>query len=640
MTFRSLAPDECIIRCNNFENAQKTQERLKTGGLHPELSQVINLNHPYEIILRFPEMGTKVTLPERNQMRLVLLAEFSSDWRLLEPNETVLVERQILEIGETDRYPPSPKRKSDDAPIEITLPDQGVKLVGDFCDEVANVFKDKKVIFYRPATKDIVQIGVMKDKKTGLELNQGFLAVSPQAFVTLAELFIIPGKNVWDARLRDYEFKEKSINPQLASIILASNQLRQALPQITRIFSVPLPIMYEGQLTFPKKGYDERFSSWLPVDAPDISNPNMTLAEAKNIIDEILSEFCWKSRQDYCNALAAMLTPFLRGLLPQFNTRVPLFMYLANRERAGKDYLRGCTTILYEGMATEEPPISTNENNRSNNTEELRKKLLATFINGKKMLHFANNKGYLNNATLEEAITGETFSDRVLGKNESMVFNNELEISMSGNIGIGFTADIANRTVFINLHLEIENANDRIFKNDDLWGSVKKARGLILSALYTMVRTWIDAGMPDGNKPFASFPHWAKICGGIMESCGYENPCNLSTQNTFAVGGDSDTDEMKALFELCYAKYPDKFIAKHDIIDCLQDEGICAYLNLSERSDQIKFGNKLQKFVGRIFNDIQLIVDNPKLRSSRQNYKFTKQIVPKELISYKEELVC
>jgi len=31
--------------------------------------------------------------------------------------------------------------------------------------------------------------------------------------------------------------------------------------------------------------------------------------------------------------------------------------------------------------------------------------------------------------------------------------------------------------------------------------------------------------MLEGSVPFASFPQWAKICGGIMESAGYDNPC-------------------------------------------------------------------------------------------------------------------
>ena len=31
--------------------------------------------------------------------------------------------------------------------------------------------------------------------------------------------------------------------------------------------------------------------------------------------------------------------------------------------------------------------------------------------------------------------------------------------------------------------------------------------------------------MPDGTHPFASYPEWARVCGGIMESAGYDSPC-------------------------------------------------------------------------------------------------------------------
>jgi hypothetical protein len=49
-------------------------------------------------------------------------------------------------------------------------------------------------------------------------------------------------------------------------------------------------------------------------------------------------EFCFKDEQDKINAIAGLLTPYLRGLFKNFNTRTPLFFYMANRERAGKDY--------------------------------------------------------------------------------------------------------------------------------------------------------------------------------------------------------------------------------------------------------------------------------------------------------------
>jgi len=48
------------------------------------------------------------------------------------------------------------------------------------------------------------------------------------------------------------------------------------------------------------------------------------------------------------------------------------------------------------------------------------------------------------------------------------------------------------------------------------------------------------------------------------------------------------------------------------------------YIDWSHRSSQIKFGIKLNKFVGRLLSDIRLIVENKSIRSSRWKYKFSK----------------
>jgi len=509
---------------------------------------------------------------------------------------------------------------------EIILPTTG-KSISVFAEELAEILKDKNTIFYRPDSKDIVEIGRLKLHKTGEEIFTGFISVKPNRFITLIEKYASIGVYTLNQDTRIYEFKEKSLSSEVANTVLSSHILQQALPQITRIFTIPLPIMYEGDLTFPKKGYDIRFSSWLPYNSPEISNPDMNLEEAKGVIERMFKEFCFETKQDYINAIAGLLTPFLRGLFTTFNTRTPVFFYLANRERAGKDYLAGITGIVYEGNNLEESPISNSENARSNNTDELRKKVLAAFINGRKRLHFSNNKGYIDNAVLEAVATSEKYSDRLLGKSELLTFDNELDISLSGNVGVGFTPDFANRCRFVRLFLDIENANARSFENPDLHEWVRKNRSLILSAFFSLVKNWINNGSPKGKLPFASFHQWANICGGIMESAGYESPCIPDT-DILSLGGDSETQDMKKLFELCYEKNPEKWIFKHDIrsLVMMDDSDLFSYYDFrNNKSDQIKFGNKIIKFIGRVLSDIKLVVRDKAVRASRQEFMFTKE---------------
>jgi len=497
------------------------------------------------------------------------------------------------------------------------------KLISYFAAQVSDILKDKNTLFYRPNSKDIVEIGKLKDKKTNKETYTGFISVVPNRFITLLEKYSIPGVYVYNSKIKEMEFHEKSITPGLSQTLLSSQILQENLPIISRIFTIPIPIFYEGKITFPIKGYDERFNSWMNYDVPEISNPNMSLKEAKEIIQTLLKEFCFKTSQDYNTAIAGLITPALRGLFKNFNARTPPFFYLGNRERVGKDYLAGITGILYEGQALEETPISSGERS-GNSNEELRKKILAAMIHGRKRLHFSNNKGYLNNAVFESIITAENYSDRILGRNDILSFPNELDFSLSGNVGITYTPDFANRCKFVNLFLEIEDANSRMFENPTLHNWIKENRPLILSAVYSLIRNWVDKGQKPGTLPFASFPEWARVCGGIMEAAGYDNPCIQDEENIGV--GDSETQDMKQLFEMCYEKYPNTWIKRNDIKNIIssEDSDLFSYYDFDKRSDQTKFGLKLIKYVGRIFSEIKLIVEDLKVRGARQQYKFIK----------------
>lgn len=494
----------------------------------------------------------------------------------------------------------------------VELPGNNV-LISTFADEVVETIKKTDKMFFRESSQETVEI-------TGL----GFKEVKPNRLITLVERYFNPWQYSYAANGSKFEVV-KSMNQQMANIVLASPNWQDELKQIKRIFPVPMPIIYNEKITFPKKGYDKRFCSWLNYDSPTI-NPDMKLEEAKKILKKIYSEFCFQDEQDYTNAIAGLITPFLRGLYSSFNVRSPMFCYMANRERAGKDYCAGITGLVLEGYNIEEPPVSSGEFRASGQNDELRKKILASLMSGKKRLHFANNKGKLNNAVLEGFLTSQTFSDRLLGRNDSPTFDNEIDVSISGNIGMTFTADLLNRSRFIKLFLDIEDANKREFKTPNLHKWVLDNRCNIISAIYSLIKNWFDNGKPKGSVPFASFHEWAEICGGIMECAGIGNPCQKDKNDSQAMGVDEETSEMKEFFELIFQMSPDKWLNKQDIKNIIiaSEENLFNYMDWENKSDQIKFGKKINSFVGRILSDIRLISDNNP-RSVRQKYKFFKE---------------
>jgi len=462
-----------------------------------------------------------------------------------------------------------------------------------------------------------------------VETHHGKLkTVKPARLVSLIEEVCIPGVEVWNKKKK--RFEKKSVTEQVCKIILESKNLKDSLRKIEKTLNAPIPILREEKLYFPKSGYNEDLKLYLNPEAPEITNPEMSLKEAKNILFEVLKEFCFRKDSDAVKAVLGLLTPFCRGLYKQWNTRTPIRIYFANRERAGKDYLAGIIMIIYEGQAIEEPPICTGKSDTSSN-EELRKKILSSIMAGKQLLHFANNKGFINNSVLEQVSTASTWSDRILGGNKIATFDNTLEISLSGNIGTTLTSDLKNRAVVTNLHLAIENANDRRFKRPSLHHWVKDNRSLILSALYSLVRNWYDKGMPEGKKLFASFPEWASICGGILECAGFDNP--LEERDEDNIGIDIEQEEMKKLYEYVYEKRGEEWIRKNQIKNLIREEeleeldriDIFSYLNFQERSDQIKFALLIQKYIGRELSDITLRIDETVKAKHSQKLMFTKK---------------
>ena len=510
----------------------------------------------------------------------------------------------------------------------LQLPQEG-RPVGEFAEDAGAGFRHNNVLFYRPVDKSVVKLemcAIGDDKNKRLLV---FIQVKAAEFITLLERYFIVGVNK-KGPYSDY-FATKSITATMADATLASEyQFRRQLPVLERIFNIRMPCLKDGKLVFPETGYDPVMLSWLPPTAPVI-DVNMTVERAKEIILSMYAEFCFASEQDRTNAISALLTPLCRRLYKEETCRTPVYFYKSNRERAGKDYCAGMTGMTYEGCAIEDPPIVSDGETHD---DEWRKKILSALKSGRNRIHSSNNKGYLNSPILEGMSTSSYWEDRQLGSNIMLRFPNTLEISISANTGISYTPDLAARCIFINLFFVEEDPNRRVFKTPDLHGWVKENRADVLSALYALIRDWVEKGQVAGSIPFSSYPEWARVVGGIMENAGLGNPCASNNSND-GVGGDKETRNMKLLFELAYAKWPEDWIYKKAVMDEIANQDsdfsdLFGWLDWdgSPKSARTKFGMLLDKFRGRELSGIKLDwIENP-THSTRSQYRFTKDKTP------------
>ncbi len=497
----------------------------------------------------------------------------------------------------------------------ILLPGLG-RPDSEFAAEMGAAIGPRKQWFRKGAHVCSVEMREITEKVSSLV----FAPVQPVEAVTAAEKFVEPGILVQDDD-GDFEFHAKSMSRECAGKLMAAPQFRTQLPEIIRILDIRLPIARGSEILFPEPGYDSRFRSYCPPDAPQ-PKP-MGLHQAIDILKDVHGEFCWKDEQSVTHALARVITPYCRGLMG-WDARFPLWHFAANRPRAGKDYLAGVTHLIYEGRTCEDAPLD-------RDSEETRKRITAAMMSGRRIMHFANCQGHIQDAHFIGAITSKTFAARNLGSTEAkadLVMPNEIEFSLSANVGLTFREDVEPRTRRIALQFYDENPNGRSFTRPDLHGWVLENRPLLLGAVSALVQHWINQGCPPGPTPFNSFPEWSRVVGGIMTSCGLPDPC-LPHEHVEDLGGDRQERAMRAVFRIGFDNHPDAWIEKSRLFELLEAATDCDELtffaqdgDLSSRSAKVRIGKALRQFRGRHLEGIQLLIED-NAKSERQRVMFT-----------------
>jgi len=135
--------------------------------------------------------------------------------------------------------------------------------------------------------------------------------------------------------------------------------------------------------------------------------------------------------------------------------------------------------------------------------------------------------------------------------------------------------------------------------------------------------------MPAGKTPFNSFPQWASVVGGVMQSCELGDPC-LPHVDKDLVGGDRRASAMSALYSLVYDLNPDKWIPKQELYKIIsanqeQDERLDWFGDLAgseKRKSATKAGMALSAFKDRIIAGVALRIDTSDAKSTRHQVLF------------------
>jgi DNA polymerase-1 len=360
----------------------------------------------------------------------------------------------------------------------------------------------------------------------------------------------------------------------------------------------------DGELLYPSTGYDPRFGTWLDPQAPPIRT--MGLDEALELILEELfplpenGGFWWHDEQARTHAIARFLTPMCRGLMKW--RRTPLWIFDGNREGCGKDTCANVAHLVYTGAPVICAPLS------KDCDEEMRKRITSALMQGSRYFHLANMKGHVRYASLEAATDDSgIWEDRRLGASETLRLPNETEYSFSAN-NATWEPDIERRCRRIRLRFCPEHVNAHRYRHADIRQWLLGMRQDLVSAAAALVTHWVRMGSPAGPSPFASFPVWGRVVGGVMHACGLGDPCLPHEESQSS--GDQNTQAMRALFELSLREHGDAQVSRQDynawVQRCTEVQEIFDWLDLATRRGMTTLGKLLARFDGRELTGITL----------------------------------
>lgn len=552
----------------------------------------------------------------------------------------VLPESETAKILPSDKIPFAKILYDKEHKIKIQLPQNDSD--SNFGKIVGENIKNLKIDIYWDATiSKVIEVNEWKDTKTG-RIVFGKKIVEPQRLKAILEEYFI----FYVVVAQDDEFVEKIKSPseQLLKFLPQSNHFRASLKTLNYVSESPYVYVDQGNIKVAKPGYNEDCSAYVRGDAPIIGE--IDVGKAKEIINECFLDFPFESEQDKVFAVSSLITPMLRGIYQQYGVRTPIYAYLANQQGCGKDYCAGIRHVAYTGKFNEDAPIS---NDKGSSSEETQKEFVAAALTGQQFMHNSNCRGRLENASYEKQATSESIRGRALSTNIIIDSENILELSFSGNYGLSFNKDIARRTLFVNLFTDVEDTTKRKFTRD-LHQWIRTNRAEVLSAIYTLIKTWWDAGHTPGDGINASYPTWAKFCSGVMKYHNLGDPCASGSMVINDIGGDTETkdicrfnkeiaewlEDKENILSNYVTEHSKEGLTKKDIFSLFEtvfannDDRPFSRFDLQLPKDRRELGRTINRYVGTYRGGYKLIVSKDNEKLDRVKYKLikAKQVVP------------
>jgi putative DNA primase/helicase len=291
-------------------------------------------------------------------------------------------------------------------------------------------------------------------------------------------------------------------------------------PTVTGIINTPTMRPDGSLLTRP--GYDPATKLWYKPAAdaelpPIREQPTMEDAlAALELLEGLLAEFPFVDEVSRSVALAAMMTPVLRGAFEH----APLFFFVAPESGTGKTYLVTLTSVIATGRPA--PAVVGSEDK-----EEMEKRLSAIALEGLPIVSLNNLSFDLESGMLCQMITDDVVKIRILGKTEAPMCDCRGMTFFANGNNIRLVGDLVRRTVTATMNARIERPETRTFKYDPIV-LVRENRGKYLAAIFTIARAFAAAGRPRPAEAkagqLAGFEEWSSWIRHPLVWLGLKDP--------------------------------------------------------------------------------------------------------------------
>lgn len=281
------------------------------------------------------------------------------------------------------------------------------------------------------------------------------------------------------------------------------------------------PILREDGTLHAQAGYDPASRLYVEGRFPGFQLPErVTLDDAQRAAAILLQPFLEfpfvESRLDHAVVLAYLLTLALR---PQLQT-APLFCVSATTPGTGKGLLVEACNLLVRGRdAALMPAIQ-----GTGAEEETRKRITALLLQGVSSINLDNWTRPIGGEAMNALLTAGEWSDRVLGRSETVSLPARLTLAATGN-NLSVRGDMTRRSLLIQLDAGVERPELRAFQEPNLTGMVLRRRGELLAALFTLLKGYRQAGTPGRHERLLGrFEPWSMAVAAPIRWLGYPDP--------------------------------------------------------------------------------------------------------------------